>query len=151
MEQIAYITFGALLAISGTLLSEKLKEIVLRRKLLELFAFEIAVNLRLVKQDSYDTHVFLSEIYSNYVKNLHLISIKLREALLLHYKWVQEYDELKAYQRSGSTINRKDFENAVKNIYDVGQMAVDQFPEFQKKWVKLSLEKMDDLEKETTR
>ena len=130
MEQIGLISFGALLgailSIGVTLLAEKLRENALRKKLKELFGFEIGVNLVLAEQDSYASHIFLSDIYSNYLQNLHLIERSAREALLLHYRWVQEYEGLKTLHQSGGVVDRKHFEGAVADIKDAGNKAIEE-------------------------
>ena len=126
MEQIGYIIFGSLLAIGSTLLSAQLGEWKLKKKLLELLGFEIGVNLILVNnQDSDTSHIFLTDIYKNYSNNLHLLDKELREVIILHYRWITEYEGLKTIYRSGVKVNKNEFERAIADIVDAGNKAIE--------------------------
>ena len=132
MKEIGLIILGSLLALGGTFLSEKYRDYQLRKKLLELLGFEIGVNLVLASRDSYASHVFLSDLYSNYLQNLHLLEKEAREVILLHYKWIKEYEGLKYRYQSGVPIDRKNFEAVLEDLESAGKKAIDEIITLQK-------------------
>lgn len=132
MIEIGLIILGSLLALGGTFLSEYYRSNRLRKKLLELLGFEIGANLVLAAQNSYASHVFLSDLYSNYLQNLHLIEREARELILLHYKWIKEYEGLKYRYQSGVSIDRKDFESVLSDLESAGKQAINEIITLQK-------------------
>ena len=90
------------------------------------------MNLVLAEQDSYASHVFLSDLYSNYLQNLHLIEKEARELILLHYKWIKEYEGWKYRYQSGVPIDRKDFESVLSDLESAGKQAINEIITLQK-------------------